>query len=76
MTQTLHGSSVLSRNCSVTLRNLLNSVEVQVFFLSVSATITVAAKTIYSSFIPLLPPFEQIPNFAQVFPTPNSIEES
>ena len=24
----------------------------------------------------LLPPFEQIPNFAQVFPTPNSIEES
>ena len=78
MTQTLHGSSVLSRNCSVTLRNLLNSVEVQGFLcLWVAiATITVAAKTIYSSFIPLLPPFEQIPNFAQVFPTPNSIEES
>ena len=31
---------------------------------------------IYLSFIPLLPPFKQIPNFAQVFPTPNSIEES
>ena len=82
--QTLRGFSVLSHNCSVTLGNWLNPVEAQLLLLLLFLvcewpslqSLWQLIFIIYSSFIPLLPLFEQIPNFAQVFPTPNSIEDS